>query len=186
MSNYLVYDCEILADPNLVGWRNFEALGISVIGAYASWLHDPLCFFDNRSDDYLVDFQALVNVAIYRNYPIVGFNSIEFDDRLCQAHGVNVKTDVDLLRLVRVLSGQPAIYVRGLTRAGYNLDAICRANGLGVKSGHGADMPDMWAAGDYDTVVSYCLNDVSLTQSLYQLWLSGSIIDPVSGAVLSR
>jgi len=178
----LTYDCEILNDPTVYGWRNYKALGITVIGCHADWLDSPLIAFDCRSSQYLSEFQALVREADQ----IIGFNSISFDDELCRAHGVDIFTDIDLLCEIRLLSGQPAFYTPGLTRGGYSLGATCEANGLGQKSGHGAEAPLQWQGGEHQSVIDYCLHDVSLTRGLFDLWNGGEIVDPTNGELLLR
>ena len=176
----LVYDCEVINNPTQVGWDNFTELGVSVIGCHASWRDMPLVAYDARSQSYLSDFQILVDQAEV----IVGFNSISFDDKLLRENGVYITTTVDLLCEVRVLSGQPRFFSRGITRSGYNLGAICAANGLGMKTGHGADAPLLWQAGQYDEVIQYCLNDVRMTRRLYEKWLQGDITDPTTGEAI--
>ena len=59
---------------------------------------------------------------------MIGFNSLSFDDKLCKAHGIEVETTYDILCEVRQATGQPPFYAKGFTRAGYNLDALAKAN----------------------------------------------------------
>jgi len=152
----LTYDCEIVGDPNKLGWTNYGELGISVIGIHADWLDYPLVIgihadwldcplvsLDCRFANYLDTFQVLVSEADW----IVGFNSIGFDDPLCRAHGVDIVTDIDVLHEIRALSGQPRYYTAGVTRGGYNLNAVAIANGLSGKTGSGALAPLLWAQG---------------------------------------
>lgn len=93
---FLVYDCEIAqcipdkkinSNPDLKycqGWKDFKGMGISVICAYASWDDSYHVYLE----DNLGEFQKLVNQAD----EIVGFNSLSFDDPLCTAHGLKIKT----------------------------------------------------------------------------------------------
>ena len=86
-----------------------------------------------------------------------------------------------------MLSGQPAQYVQGLTRAGYSLDAIAQANNLGAKTGHGAEAPKLWKQGKYQEVIDYCKNDVLITRRLLDLLESDRvIIDPTTGENLDQ
>lgn len=179
-SKVLIYDCEIINDPNAHGWGNYQALGISVIGCHADWLDQPLISFDNRDPDYLAKFQGLVNQADW----VCGFNSVGFDDPLCRAHGVDIDSDIDLLCQIRILSGQPAYYVAGVTRVGYSLNACALANGIRAKTGNGALAPLWWQQGKHDRVIEYCLNDVTITRLLYEKWRDKQLIDPTTGVKL--
>lgn len=176
----LIYDCEVAADPDVVGWRNFKELGASVIGCHANWLADPYIHFDRRDENYLDEFLALAALAD----ELVGFNSKKFDDQLLAAHGAIAVTTIDLLEEIRELSGQPRQYVEGVTREGYTLDAIARANNLPAKIGNGAQAGRLWAAGEYQQVIDYCLHDVGITVGVFDAWRNGSLIDPTTGANL--
>lgn len=181
MKKTLIYDCEVANSPLIKGWSNWEGLGISVIGCI--WANEETAFaFDNRDPNYLVKFQKTVQQA----EKIVGFNSRNFDDQLCNWWGVNINTTIDLLEEFRIMSGQPPKYTRGVTKAGYSLDAIVQENGLGAKTGHGADAPKLWQQGKYKEVIDYCLNDVLLTKRLYLMWREGILKDPTTGALLYR
>ena len=179
MPKTLIYDCEILNDPLIHGWSNYAALGVTVIGFYTSWT-DTLQALDMRDPAYLSKFQEIVNQAD----EVVGFNSISFDDNLLLAHGVLVATTCDLLCEIRQASGQPRHYVAGATRPGYSLGNIAQANGLGGKSGHGAEAPLQWQRGEYDAVIDYCLHDVTLTRQIYELMSNNLLVDPITGAPL--
>lgn len=166
----LFYDCEII-NPIRSGsdWRNYSYLGISVIGAYASWLPkgDRLQAF---TADRFDEFQILASDAD----EVVGFNSIEFDDQLCLAHGIHVQTTYDLMREVRRAAGEPT---SGPCTPGYNLARLSEVNLGRKKTGLGSQVPDLWATGEYQQVINYCLNDVELLRLLY--WLRDCLKDPV-------
>lgn len=184
---YLVYDCEIAncipdgtRQPNLIycdGWHDYEGMGISLIGAYLSWENTIKIY----PAEALSEFQKAVNEAD----EIVGFNSKNFDDKLCKAHGVNIETTYDLLEEIRFASGQPRKYTSGETRAGYKLDNIAIANfGFG-KNGSGAMAAILWQQKKQWDVANYLVNDVLLTTKLYKRILSGEpIIDPTDGSEL--
>jgi hypothetical protein len=117
----------------------------------------------------------------YQAQIIVGFNSSGFDDRLCQAHGIKIKTDFDLLTQVRVASGQPREYVSGVTRKGYSLQNLAIANLKEKKTGTGKLAPVLWQKGRKKEVIDYCLNDVGLLKKLYFKFLRGQLYDPSNG-----
>lgn len=183
MKKALIYDCEIekcipadgAIDEDLEycqGWEDFDGMGISVIGCYTYWDDVHHVFLE----DNLLDFQALV----YEADEVIGFNSISFDDKLCLANGIKVNTTYDLLCEVRIASGQPPHYEQGVTRRGYSLDALCRANLDQSKSGTGADAPILWQKGRQGSVISYCLRDIQLTRKIFELGLRGELKDPTN------
>ena len=183
----LIYDCEIQRalppsrgtfDPGILyckGWSDFATMGIACIAAY-----------DYQNDEYRVfgagnldEFQELVN----HREQIVGFNSISFDDKLCAANYLKVTTTYDLLVEAWRATGQPLVYTRGVTRAGFRLDDFARYNLNEVKSGNGAQAPIWWQRGQYAKVVDYCLRDVLLLRRLFEL--GDRLCDPTNGNVLA-
>lgn len=182
MKKALIYDCEIqkcIPDGAIEedlqycdGWEDFEGMGISIIGCYTYWNDVHHVFLE----DNLSDFQALV----YEADEIIGFNSISFDDKLCAANGIKIETTYDLLCEVRIASGQPPHYEQGVTRRGYNLDALCFANLGQGKSSTGANAAILWQRGQRGSVISYCLRDVQLTRKIFELGLRGELKDPTN------
>lgn len=181
----VIYDCEIARcipnkepSPDLEycqGWKDFPGMGISVICAYSSWQERYHIYLE----DNLAEFQALINQA----EEIIGFNSIAFDDQLCSANGLNVKTTYDLLCHVRVAAGMPPDYVKGKTRGGYSLEQLARVNlGYG-KSGKGELAPELWQRGKRGQVIDYCMGDVSILKKLYQQ--RSRLLDPTNGKILT-
>jgi DEAD/DEAH box helicase domain-containing protein len=187
----LVYDCEIVrCIPNrqgdcwptsartvkrerieleyCSGWSDYEHMGISLIGCWASWLPYIKVFTQPAFDR----FQKLVNQADL----IVGFNSMRFDDRLCRANGLEIATDYDLLPEVWAAAGMPREYTYGITRAGYNLNALAVANlGYG-KSGKGELAPSLWQRGYRWSVVDYLVDDILITKKIWDR--RSNLIDP--------
>lgn len=168
----LIYDCEIIKcippkdgnfDPTLQycgGWRDFDNMGISVIGCWTNWDNQIWIFREGNFQT----FQRLVNESDM----IVGFNSIAFDDNLCRANGIKIKTDYDLLQEVWWAAGMPRQYVYGITRAGYNLNKLAKANLGKSKSGEGSLAPVDWQQGKYWKVINYCVDDVLITKAIWQ------------------
>ncbi len=177
----LFYDCEIknLIEPwegykSCKGWQDFKGMGIAVIGTF-SLEKGYYCFFDSELKDFENFAQSFEQV--------VGFNSINFDDRLLLANGVRIQTNYDLLEKVRYASGQPRKYVRGLTRAGYSLEALAKANLRFAKTGSGALAPKLWQEGRIGQVIDYCLNDVKILVHLFKK--RNFLIDPTNGSHLN-
>lgn len=180
----LVYDCEIekaILGKNETplehvqycqGWRDFENMGISVIGAYDGNEHRYRVF----CKDNLGEFQDLVN----KHNIIAGFNSIAFDNRLCEANGINIPTEksYDLLLEIWKASGLGPVFEYP-SHMGFSLDAVCSANLGYSKSGNGAAAPHLWQEGKIGSVIDYCLNDVRLTcEILAVIEVQGWIYDP--------
>ena len=189
----IIYDCEIIRcipprdgirNDSLAycdGWHDHANMGISVIGAYDYVTGQLKAYVEEEmwaqlfGVDSFTNFQELVE----RREHVIGFNSLSFDDKLCKAHDIEVETTYDILCEVRLATDQPPFYTKGLTRAGYNLDALAKANLGAQKTGHGALAPELWQQGKYHEVIRYCLNDVWLTKQLFDKRLS--LIDPTNG-----
>lgn len=182
----IIYDVEIarcVPDPNKPcdpqfaycdGWHDYAGMGLSCVTVYdCSESRFRIFMHDN-----LDQFQELID----QSERIVGFNSKSFDDNVMRAQGIVITTTYDLLQHVRVASGQPAEYSRGLTRAGYSLGALARANLDLDKNGSGAAAPELWQLGRGGTLLDYALMDIQLTVRLYRL--RRGLIDPTNGQTL--
>lgn len=179
------YDCEIAKcvpdryydnDPKYEyckGWHDKAGMGIACIAVYTNWSGYHV-FLGSE----LAEFQQLMSGAD----EIVGFNSIDFDDQLLAANGIQIKTTYDLLCETRIASGQPPHYTRGKTRGGYSLEQMSQANLGRGKSGTGALAPEQWQDGKYRKVIDYCLNDIGLLRELYER--RSRIVDPTNGSIL--
>ena len=178
----LIYDCEIInaipPRPGVerlhgvnycAGWGDVANMGIACI-----------CAYDYETDLYRVfgegnldNFQTLV----WNRENVVGFNSLAFDDELCNAEGLEVKTTYDLLVEVWRATGQPLKYTRGVTQPGTSLDELAYRN-LGLRKSNSGDLaPVLWQRGHHAAVIDYCLRDVALTRGLLEL---GEMRDPIT------
>lgn len=184
----IIYDCEIIKaipDINKVnlghieycnGWGDFENMGISVIGVnFISEEGDGV--FSHTCDKDLETFQDGLDVTDV----LVGFNNQHFDDNLIKANGFTIPENVinyDLLAEIWEAAdlGRTFVYP---THTGFSLDAICKANGIGEKTGTGANAAILWQQGKKQEVIDYCENDIKLTRELFDLIQEkGEIIDP--------
>lgn len=182
----IIYDCEIIKGisrnesdrlPDIEycnGWRDFENIGISVIGAY-----------DYREDRYrlfLKDNFSVFQELIDRTDVIIGFNNIAFDDPLCRANNILIPEEKSQDILVKIWeSDGMSKQFQYPSHTGYGLDACCRSNFGSMKSGHGAAAPVQWQRGEHGSVIDYCLNDVRLTKQLLDLIITdGAINSPVN------
>ena len=188
----LIYDCEIIKairDPKKVdlahieycnGWDDYENMGISVIGVNIIDTNDGFDLVTNHNATLTSDlstFQYGLNGADV----LVGFNNQSFDDKLLKANGLIIPEKVvnyDLLAEIWEGAGLGRTFIYP-THAGFGLDAICKANGLGEKSGDGANAAVLWQKGKHQEVIDYCENDIKLTRKLFDLIQeTGEIKDP--------
>lgn len=192
MKKILIYDCEIIKairDPKKVdlahieycnGWDDYENMGISVIGINIITEYSDMVFnhnVNNNSDLDIRGFQFGLDAAEV----LVGFNNQSFDDKLLKANGFVIPETIvnyDLLAEIWEGAGLGREFVYP-THAGFGLDAICKANGLGEKSGDGANAAILWQKGKHQEVIDYCENDIKLTRKLFDLIQEkGEIKDP--------
>lgn len=184
----LIFDAEIIKcipnrkkeenNPKLEyceGWTDFQNMGISVI-----------CAYDYKEASYKVFLQDNLDefTELTKERALVGFNSVAFDDKLLQANDINAVTTYDLLQEVRLASGQPKQYGKGLRR-GYSLDALAKINLNTSKTATGALAPVMWQQGKIGAVIDYCLQDVVITKKLFDLSQKKKIIDPTNNSELT-
>lgn len=115
---------------------------------------------------------------------LVGFNNLNFDNRVLRANGVMVDDEQcrDLLVAVWAAHGLGPIFDHK-THGGFGLDALARANLDAQKSGSGELAPELWQQGAIGQVVDYCLNDVFLTARLILKWRhnGGRLQSPKTG-----
>ena len=189
----LIYDCEIIKairDPKKVdlapieycnGWDDYENMGISVIGVnFISEEFDKI-FNHNlqatNSESLIGAFQEGLDITDV----LVGFNNQSFDDKLLKANKLFIPESVinyDLLAEIWEGAGLGREFIYP-THTGFGLDAICKANGLGKKSGDGANAAVLWQKGKHQEVIDYCENDIKLTRKLFELIQEkGEIKDP--------
>lgn len=165
------------------GWNDFEGMGIAVIGAY-DYQENAYRVF---CEDNLNDFESLVNTHIDIGNPIIGFNSLKFDNPLVRAHGILVPDhySYDLLVEIWAAAGLGPTFNRE-THMGFSLDECIRANFPEYgKMGSGAKAPVMWQQGKVGAVIDYCLSDVWLTKMLVDRVSMGlDITNPKDGSVL--
>lgn len=187
--NAIVYDLEIkkAIPPDqgkrlegidyCAGWSDHKGMGISVLGCYDYKTNRYRVF----CDDNLSDFAFMVSSCCY----VVGFNNICFDNKVCEAQewisflGYTYKNYDISGEIYRAKGLKPFPDDFTAPYRGYSLNAICQANGLGYKSGHGEQAPVQWQQGKIGSVIDYCLHDVSLTKALFDRILAGQpIVDP--------
>ena len=193
----LVYDCEIIRciperDMNpqykyCAGWEDHKSMGISVIGT-CDIVTGELKAFVNSQWSHLgyspfIEFQKLIYKFQSEGGSIIGFNNFSFDDSLCRANGIVIRSDYDLLRLVRLAAYGNVSWESQPPGYNYSLSAIASANGY-AKTGSGSSAAKLWQDGKYQEVIDYCLNDCFITYKLFEKFANGELIDPNDGKIL--
>jgi len=192
IAKIMIYDCEIkkailgrngIHSPGVEyceGWHDFKGMGVSVIGVYD--------YEDERyrifMDDNYNEFNQMVN-----DYDIVvGFNSMAFDNKLCEANEIafsNEKT-YDLIVEMWAAMGLGPVYDYK-THGGLSLDATCVANFGHGKSNSGANAPIMYQRRQYGALIDYCLDDIRWTKRLFdRVLLDGFLITPKNQSTILR
>jgi DEAD/DEAH box helicase domain-containing protein len=161
----LVFDIEtsnFFTDPS-VGWGNFEAISISVVGVY-SYQRDEYACFEAHEEGALREWFSGAS-------KLVGFASNRYDTPVLNLYfkrsGAGEELDlwkkqrVDLLEEIELTTGNRI-----------SLSRLAEAN-LGVaKSQHGSEAITMFREGKIDELKEYCLKDVRLTRELYDIFVS--------------
>jgi DEAD/DEAH box helicase domain-containing protein len=161
MTDTLVFDIEtqnFFTDPE-VGWGNYQALKISVVGVYSYVQNKSFCFEEGEMDKLAELFRG--------SDRIVGFSMNRYDVPVLQNyflrenHRVDLweKRRIDLLEEVEVATGHRI-----------SLDKLAKANLSGGKTGHGSKAITLYNEGKIDELKAYCLKDVEITKDLYDLY----------------
>ncbi len=156
----LVFDIEtsnFFTDP-AVGWDNFEALNISVVGVY-SYAQDKYFCYEQKE-------RAELEKLFREASRIVGFSSNRYDIPVLQLYfkenGLVPELDlwkkerVDLLEEIEMATGRRI-----------SLSKLSAANGGDPKDRHGSEAITLYNEGRMDELKEYCLKDVRLTKELY-------------------
>ena len=183
MQNIIVLDLETLQSANEVqgGWANKSGLGLS-IGGYWDYAAEQFFWF---GEETLLD---VVRYLTAKRPLLVSFNGIRFDFALMRAvvrhtliprdhPGMQADIEEILQSFKRLASSSYDILAeiwrtdaQGKFEGGLNsLDAHCAANGLGRKTGNGAQAPRDWQAGKKAKIIAYCATDIALTVELFEL-----------------
>lgn len=109
-------------------------------------------------------FKKFARIAKRRNQ-VIGFNSLQFDDKICAAHGINVTTTYDVYQHARLAA---QVQTKHGLKTGYSLDSLAHANlGEGKLKETPGSIETLWQSQQIDKLAAYCLQDVRLT---YLLW----------------
>jgi len=160
----LVFDIEtqnFFTDPG-VGWNNFGALKISVVGVY-SYEQDKYAAYEEDQMEELAELflpaRTLVGFASNRyDVPVLNLYFRKLKDR--EALNLWAKERVDILEEIERQTGERI-----------SLNQLAEAN-LGVKKeGHGSEAIALYERGELEALKKYCLQDVELTKRIYDIYL---------------
>ena len=159
----LVFDIEtqnFFTDPG-VGWNNYDALKISVVGVY-SYEKDKYLVFEENEIESLGE--------IFRNgKKLVGFSMNRYDVPVLNVYFQrNAKTrDIDLWKMERV---DLLDEIEMATGKRISLSRLAEINLGEAKKSTGAEAIVMYKEGRIEDLKKYCLEDVRLTKELYDLY----------------
>lgn len=193
----LIYDLEIIRSPKIdpkrpnyayaKDWDDHIGMGIACIGVYNYATGDLFCQrvdLMGCSPDFadMSEYGKLIRTFQDADL-VIGYNNQKFDDPMMKSHGYPIVPYKSYDLLVNIYA---AVGLYGAwdyhTHAGYNLDAVCKANGIEGKSGNGADAPFEWQDGKFEHVMEYCKNDVWITKLLIdKVFRDGGLISPKTG-----
>ncbi|MBM3256952.1 MAG: hypothetical protein FJY98_01320 [Candidatus Liptonbacteria bacterium] len=159
----LVFDIEtqnFFTDPG-VGWDNFEALKISVVGVYSYDTNKYFCFEEKEMRAVAELFQGANR--------IVGFSINRYDVPVMQAYFNRFKEGIkpDLWQKERV---DLLAEIEMATGSRISLSKVCEANLGSGKDRKGAEAPQLYREGKIAELKEYCLKDVRLTKEIYDLY----------------
>ena len=172
-----------------IGWDNKSALSLS-IGCFFDYTSGSVQWFDRLL------LEQTMQALVCRQPLMVSFNGIQFDFALMRAILRKLSADMPpcvaparLQGLTQLCDQFKALaarsydilaeiwradpeskYVKGLN----SLGAVCLANGLGGKTGAGAQAPRDWQEGKIAQTLNYCQQDVLLTKLLFELILKNN------------
>ncbi len=131
---------------------NFSNLEVTVVGVY-----------DSKTGEYSSYFKD----ELHKLWPImeradmlVGFNSDHFDIPILNKYYAGDLTKIKSLDLLKEVKNALGRRIK--------LDNLAEATLGKKKSGHGLEAVEWWKQGLYEKVRDYCIDDVKITEELYQ------------------
>lgn len=159
----LVFDIEtknFFSDPE-VGWNNFDALKISVVGVYSYAQDKYFCYDENEMEKLGELFRGASR--------LVGFSSNRYDVPVLNSHfQANPATrDLDLWKVERADLLEE---IEMATGSRISLSRLAEANLGTAKTASGAEAITLYNEGKIEELKKYCLEDVRLTKELYDIY----------------
>jgi uncharacterized protein YprB with RNaseH-like and TPR domain len=119
---------------------------------------------------------------------IVGHNVLEFDMPFIRQRSwiqnIRPSRPIDLRKFYTVdVVDTMQLWTNWGFKKGVSLDDLAQALGVGQKTGHGTDVAHWWAARDFQSIKTYCMEDVRLTHRIYQRLTYQSPINTLPASV---
>lgn len=143
---------DIETEGEFRGNGDFSNLEVTVVGVYDSETKKLTGYF---KDELHLLWPIMESADL-----LVGYNSDHFDIPILNKYYAGDLTkfkSVDLLKEIKNVLGRRL-----------KLDGIAEATLGRKKTGHGLEAVEWWKNGEYDRVKQYCLDDVAITDELYQ------------------
>jgi DNA polymerase elongation subunit (family B) len=154
--NYITFDIETYSPSDLdkIDTKEFRC---SVCGAYISWLNGAKGEYIAFLEDNIKEFLELLKHADL----IIGYNHIWFDLPVLQKYA-----DFDLLKLPCY---DIMLKVEQKIGSKLRLNDLCKANFEGdLKTDSYSVYKNYYKEGKWLELIDYCMNDVRLTEQLFQ------------------
>src|SRR3989338_3056908 len=142
------------------GLPDFSELEITVVGIHDTHGDKYSCF----TKDELGALWPMLESADM----LVGYNTEHFDIPILNKYysgDLSKIKHIDLLKEIKQVLGRRL-----------RLDSVAEATLGKKKSGNGLDAGKWWAAGEFEKVKAYCLDDVRITKELYEYAIKNSLL----------
>ena len=134
------------------GFRNLEALKVSLVGTYLYKTDEYRCFLESEISE--------LERLLMEKPLVVGFNTRRFDFAVLKPY---LKFNPDTLPQLDVMEEMTKILGHRVS-----LDSVAKATLGAQKTGDGLDAIRYFREGKIETLKKYCLEDVGLTRELYE------------------
>ena len=166
-NKYAVFDLEIIKDVSGVDdWWSVAPLGVSCCAVALSDSDNAIVWsgYPELGEFGLRQVVAGLADLAWKGYTLVGFNSLGFDLRL-------LATESNMTTLCKsIASNHIDMFFHLFCQLGYapGLDTLCAGMGTPrkTKGVDGAKAPELWAKGERQAVIDYCVQDVRSTLAL--------------------
>jgi DEAD/DEAH box helicase domain-containing protein len=151
--NIIVLDIETQNSfDDVGGFRNLEALKVSLVGTYLYKTNEYRCFLENEIGE--------LEKLLMEKPLVVGFNTRKFDFAVLKPY---LKFNPDTLPQLDVMEEMTKVLGHRVS-----LDSVASATLGTKKSGSGLDAIKYFREGEIEKLKKYCLDDVRITRELYE------------------
>lgn len=157
------------------GWEDYRGMGVAVLAVWDCERNVSSVY----SEETIGGFAELLK----QRQLVSGFNIHKFDNRICEAFGVEIPQwqVFDVYREALIACG---LNPDDRTPGGRKLNDFARVNLNIQKSEDGAEAPKMYQRGELFRVINYCIDDTMIERRLFEKARRGQLIDPVTRKVL--